>query len=163
MLTSLGKTGPSQTPLFIMDLLLTARMPWPTIMWTVFMDRVMVVMGLIRRARQGPVTNSVSAFTSFRFIHARSPRSHISFAKDFQKSLTNEICGTNAAFELRLRIPQPCSTCSGTSAWRVRKHVQKKKKKKKKKNFGRRRAPRVLPALEVSGRCFLSLLLYPVA
>lgn len=30
-----------------MDLLLTAGMPWPTIIWTIFMDWVMVVTGLV--------------------------------------------------------------------------------------------------------------------
>ncbi|KAH9821367.1 bacteriorhodopsin [Teratosphaeria destructans] len=35
------------TPLLIMDLLLTAGMPWPTIAWAIFMDEVMVVTGLL--------------------------------------------------------------------------------------------------------------------
>jgi len=30
-----------------MDLLLTAGMPWPTIVWTIFMDWMMVVTGLV--------------------------------------------------------------------------------------------------------------------
>lgn len=30
-----------------MDLLLTAGMPWPTILWTCLLDEVMVVTGLI--------------------------------------------------------------------------------------------------------------------
>lgn len=35
------------TPLLLMDLLLTAGMPWPTIVWTIFMDWMMVVTGLV--------------------------------------------------------------------------------------------------------------------
>ena len=35
------------TPLLLMDLLLTAGMPWPSIVWTIFLDWVMIVTGLI--------------------------------------------------------------------------------------------------------------------
>lgn len=35
------------TPLLLMDLMLTAGMPWPTILWTIFMDWVMIVCGLV--------------------------------------------------------------------------------------------------------------------
>lgn len=35
------------TPLLLMDLLLTAGLPWPTILWTIFLDEVMIVTGLI--------------------------------------------------------------------------------------------------------------------
>lgn len=35
------------TPLLLMDLLLTAGMPWPTIVWTIFLDEVMIITGLI--------------------------------------------------------------------------------------------------------------------
>jgi bacteriorhodopsin len=35
------------TPLLLMDLLLTAGVPWPSIIWTVFLDWVMIVTGLI--------------------------------------------------------------------------------------------------------------------
>jgi len=30
-----------------MDLLLTAGLPWPTILWTIFLDEVMIVCGLV--------------------------------------------------------------------------------------------------------------------
>lgn len=30
-----------------MDLLLTSGLPWPTILWTVFLDEVMIVTGLV--------------------------------------------------------------------------------------------------------------------
>lgn len=35
------------TPLLLMDLLLTAGLPWPTILYTIFLDEVMIVTGLI--------------------------------------------------------------------------------------------------------------------
>ncbi|EUC33157.1 hypothetical protein COCCADRAFT_26476 [Bipolaris zeicola 26-R-13] len=35
------------TPLLLMDLLLTAGMPWPTILWVILVDEIMIVTGLI--------------------------------------------------------------------------------------------------------------------
>lgn len=35
------------TPLILLDLLLTADMPWPTILWTILVDLVMIVCGLV--------------------------------------------------------------------------------------------------------------------
>lgn len=35
------------TPLLLMDLMLTAALPWPTILWTIFLDEVMIITGLI--------------------------------------------------------------------------------------------------------------------
>jgi len=35
------------TPLLLMDLLLTAGLPWPTIVWTIFLDWVMIITGLV--------------------------------------------------------------------------------------------------------------------
>lgn len=35
------------TPLLLMDLMLTAGMPWPSILWTIFLDEVMIITGLI--------------------------------------------------------------------------------------------------------------------
>lgn len=35
------------TPLLLLDLLLTAGMPWPTILWTILVDEVMIVTGLV--------------------------------------------------------------------------------------------------------------------
>ncbi|RDW75708.1 bacteriorhodopsin [Coleophoma crateriformis] len=35
------------TPLLITDLLLTAGLPWPTILWTILLDWVMIVTGLV--------------------------------------------------------------------------------------------------------------------
>ncbi|KAF9698733.1 hypothetical protein EKO04_002822 [Ascochyta lentis] len=35
------------TPLLLLDLLLTAGMPWPTILWIILVDEIMIVTGLI--------------------------------------------------------------------------------------------------------------------
>ena len=35
------------TPLLLLDLMLTAGLPWPSIIWTIFLDIVMVVTGLL--------------------------------------------------------------------------------------------------------------------
>lgn len=35
------------TPLLLLDILLTAGMPWHVIVWTIFLDLVMIVMGLV--------------------------------------------------------------------------------------------------------------------
>jgi len=35
------------TPLLLMDLLLTAGMPWPTILWVILIDWIMIVTGLV--------------------------------------------------------------------------------------------------------------------
>ena len=35
------------TPLLLMDLLLTAGMPWPTVLWVILVDLVMIICGLI--------------------------------------------------------------------------------------------------------------------
>ncbi len=35
------------TPLLLLDLLLTASMPWPTILWVILIDEFMIVVGLV--------------------------------------------------------------------------------------------------------------------
>lgn len=35
------------TPLLLLDLLLTAGMPWPTILWTIIIDEIMIITGLV--------------------------------------------------------------------------------------------------------------------
>jgi len=47
-----------------MDLLLTAGLPWPTILWTIFLDEVMIITGLI------------GALTASRFKWGMLRRSH---------------------------------------------------------------------------------------
>ncbi|KAL9116274.1 MAG: hypothetical protein Q9187_007202 [Circinaria calcarea] len=50
------------TPLLLLDLLLTAGMPWPTILWTLFLDEVMIVTGLV-----GALTRSSYKWGFFAF------------------------------------------------------------------------------------------------
>jgi bacteriorhodopsin len=35
------------TPLLLLDLLLTAGMPWPTLLWVIIIDEIMIITGLI--------------------------------------------------------------------------------------------------------------------
>ena len=35
------------TPLLLLDLLLTAGMPWPTILYTLLIDEIMIITGLV--------------------------------------------------------------------------------------------------------------------
>ena len=35
------------TPLLLMDLLLTAGLPWPTVLWVILVDEVMIITGLV--------------------------------------------------------------------------------------------------------------------
>ena len=35
------------TPLLLLDLMLTAGMPWPTILWTLLVDEIMIITGLV--------------------------------------------------------------------------------------------------------------------
>ncbi|KAK5085432.1 hypothetical protein LTR05_004717 [Lithohypha guttulata] len=50
------------TPLLLMDLLLTCAMPWPTIIWIIFIDEVMIITGLI-----GALVSSRYKFGFFAF------------------------------------------------------------------------------------------------
>jgi bacteriorhodopsin len=50
------------TPLLLMDLLLTAGMPWPTILWVILVDEIMIVTGLI-----GALIQSVYKWPYFAF------------------------------------------------------------------------------------------------
>ena len=35
------------TPLLLMDILLTAGLPWPTILYTLLIDEIMIITGLV--------------------------------------------------------------------------------------------------------------------
>lgn len=54
------------TPLLLLDLLLTAGMPWPHIAWIILMDEIMIVTGLI-----GALTESVYKWGYFVFGELR--------------------------------------------------------------------------------------------
>ena len=47
------------TPLLLMDLLLTAGLPWPTILYTLLIDEIMIITGLIGAL----VTSSYKVFS----------------------------------------------------------------------------------------------------
>lgn len=51
------------TPLLLMDLMLTAALPWPTILWTIFLDEIMIITGLI-----GALTESRYKFGMLKVI-----------------------------------------------------------------------------------------------
>lgn len=50
------------TPLLLMDLLLTAGMPWPTVLWVILIDEIMIVTGLI-----GALVTSIYKWGYFAF------------------------------------------------------------------------------------------------
>lgn len=50
------------TPLLLLDLLLTAGMPWPTVLWVILVDWVMIVCGLV-----GALVNSTYKWGYFTF------------------------------------------------------------------------------------------------
>jgi bacteriorhodopsin len=50
------------TPLLLLDLLLTAGMPWPTLLWVIVVDEIMIVTGLI-----GALVESEYKFGYFTF------------------------------------------------------------------------------------------------
>lgn len=59
------------TPLLLLDLLLTAGMPWPTILWTILVDEIMIVTGLI-----GALVVSRYKFAYFTFGKFQSSKQH---------------------------------------------------------------------------------------
>jgi bacteriorhodopsin len=60
------------TPLLLMDLLLTAGMPWPTVLWVILVDWVMIVTGLVGALVKSSYKWGYFAFGSSSF--ARIPR-----------------------------------------------------------------------------------------
>ena len=55
------------TPLLLLDLLLTAGLPWPTILYTILMDEIMVVTGLVGALIQ-------SRYKVFHLSHYNPPK-----------------------------------------------------------------------------------------
>lgn len=49
------------TPLLLMDLLLTAGLPWPTILFTLLVNEVMIVTGLVGALVQSSYKVQISA------------------------------------------------------------------------------------------------------
>lgn len=50
------------TPLLLLDLLLTAGMPWPTVLWVILVDEIMIVTGLV-----GALVRSIYKWGFFTF------------------------------------------------------------------------------------------------
>lgn len=90
------------TPLLLMDLLLTAGMPWPTVLWVILVDEIMIVTGLI-----GALVTSIYKWGYFTFgcvalfyivyqlvwearVHAKS------FGRDVERTFL--MCGSLTAF-----------------------------------------------------------------
>jgi bacteriorhodopsin len=59
------------TPLLLLDLLLTAGMPWPTILWVIIVDEIMIITGLV-----GALIDNRYKWAYFTFGKYFSPLSH---------------------------------------------------------------------------------------
>ncbi|MBO1764723.1 bacteriorhodopsin [Escherichia coli] len=104
------------TPLLLMDLLLTAGMPWPTILWVILVDEIMIVTGLI-----GALIQSIYKWPYFVFgcvallyivyqltwearIHSKT------FGRDVERTFL--MCGSLTAF-LWILYPIAWGVCEG--------------------------------------------------
>jgi len=62
------------TPLLLMDILLTAGIPWPTIIFTIFLDEFMIVTGLVGALVKSRYKWGMSTFWSWQiFPHVLLP------------------------------------------------------------------------------------------
>ncbi|KAG9187826.1 hypothetical protein G6011_05697 [Alternaria panax] len=106
------------TPLLLLDLLLTAGMPWPTLLWVVMVDEIMIVTGLI-----GALIDNRYKWAYFVFgcvalfyivyqlvwesrIHAKS------FGRDVERTFM--MCGSLTAF-LWILYPIAWGICEGAN------------------------------------------------
>lgn len=69
------------TPLLLMDLLLTAGLPWPTILYTILIDEIMIVTGLVGALvkssyKWGYFTFGTAAFLFVAYVVTISARAH---------------------------------------------------------------------------------------
>lgn len=104
------------TPLLLLDLLLTAGMPWPTILWTILIDEIMVVTGLVGALVVSDYKWGYYAFgcaALFYIIYqlvweARNHARH--FGADVSRAFT--ICGSMTAL-LWLLYPIAWGVCEG--------------------------------------------------
>lgn len=55
------------TPLLLMDLLLTAGMPWPTVLYVILVDEIMIVTGLIGALVKSGYKWGYFAFGQYKF------------------------------------------------------------------------------------------------
>jgi len=104
------------TPLLLMDLLLTAGMPWPTILWVILVDEIMIVTGLVGALVTSSykwgyfVFGCVALFYILYQLVWEARRHAIHLGKDV--SNTFFICGTLTAFLWTL-YPIAWGICEG--------------------------------------------------
>ncbi|KAF2651237.1 family A G protein-coupled receptor-like protein [Lophiostoma macrostomum CBS 122681] len=104
------------TPLLLLDLLLTAGMPWPTILWVILVDEVMIVTGLVgalvrTRYKWGYFT--FGCFALFYIVYVLGFE-----ARRYSKALGQDVnrvffmCGTLTLF-LWILYPVAWGVCEG--------------------------------------------------
>jgi len=104
------------TPLLLMDLLLTAGMPWPTIMYVILVDEVMIVTGLagalVRTSyKWGYFVFGCAALGFIVYVLAFEARKHANvMGKDIGRTFL--ICGSLTAFLWTL-YPIAWGVCEG--------------------------------------------------
>ncbi|KAK0267139.1 hypothetical protein LTR91_008935 [Friedmanniomyces endolithicus] len=104
------------TPLLLMDLLLTAGMPWPTVLYVILIDEVMIVTGLIGALvkssyKWGYFTFGCVALAYIVYILAVEARKNASrIGPDVGKTFT--MCGSLTAF-LWILYPIAWGLCEG--------------------------------------------------
>ncbi|KAI7536081.1 family A G protein-coupled receptor-like protein [Hortaea werneckii] len=104
------------TPLLLMDLLLTAAMPWPTIMYIILVDWVMVVTGLVgalvyTRYKWGYYAFGCAAFLYIAFVLGWEARKHANaMGRDIGRTFL--YCGSLTTFLWTL-YPIAWGLCEG--------------------------------------------------
>ncbi|KAL8842077.1 MAG: hypothetical protein Q9170_000681 [Blastenia crenularia] len=104
------------TPLLLLDLLLTAGLPWPTVLYTILLDEIMIVTGLVGALVQssykwGYFTFGCVAFLWVAFTVTVTARKHAAaLGSDISKTYT--ICGVWTIF-LWFLYPVAWGLCEG--------------------------------------------------
>ncbi|UPX13993.1 uncharacterized protein EKO05_0004486 [Ascochyta rabiei] len=104
------------TPLLLLDLLLTAGMPWPTILWVILVDEIMIVTGLVGAlvvSRYKFAYFSIGCVALFYIVYmltfeARRHASH--YGRDVSRCFL--ICGSMTTF-LWILYPIAWGLCEG--------------------------------------------------
>lgn len=90
------------TPLLLTDLMLTAGMPWPSILWTIIVDEIMIITGLIGALVTSKYKWGYFAFGNLALVYiiyqlvweSRTHARH--FGKDVERTFL--MCGSLTAF-----------------------------------------------------------------
>jgi len=104
------------TPLLLLDLLLTAGMPWPTILWTIIVDEIMIITGLVGALVVSEYKWGYFAFGCFALVYivyqlVWEARLHArAYGRDIERAFT--ICGSMTAF-LWILYPIAWGICEG--------------------------------------------------